>query len=160
MMYRPEGVGSAYRWAPSDARAVQIDDVTKTPGIMFVAAMSTTEVLPITMAVPQPVTVTGELFEWWVEHFLIPDMIAKGKRVLVLDNARPHRKNVLRALLAAAGGGASARGAAPAQARCHIPHMARLIAGGEGAAAPAEDWAVLTHRPTGCRGNDRPRLAN
>ena len=83
--------------------AVQIDDVTKTPGVMFVAAMSTTEVLPITMAVPQPVTVTGELFEWWVEHFLIPDMIAKGKRVLVLDNARPHRKNVLRALLAAAG---------------------------------------------------------
>ena len=102
MMYRPEGVGSAYGWAPSDARAVQIDDVTKTPGIMFVAAMSTTEVLPITMAVPQPVTVTGEMFEWWVEHFLIPDMIAKGKRVLVLDNARPHRKNVLRALLAAA----------------------------------------------------------
>ena len=44
-----------------------------------------------------------EIFEWWVEHFLIPDMIAKGKRVLVLDNARPHRKNVLRALLAAAG---------------------------------------------------------
>ena len=98
----PEGVGSAYGWAPSDARAVQIDDVTKTPGIMFVAAMSTTEVLPITMAVPQPVTVTGEMFEWWVEHFVIPDMIAKGKRVLVLDNARPHRKNVLRALLAAA----------------------------------------------------------
>ena len=103
MMYRSEGVGSAYGWAPSDMRAVQIDDVTKTPGIMFVAAMSTTEVLPITMAVPQPVTITGDLFEWWVEHFLIPDMIAKGKRILVLDNARPHRKNVLRALLAAAG---------------------------------------------------------
>jgi hypothetical protein len=103
MMYRPEGVGSAYGSALSDARAVQIDDVTKTPGIMFVAAMSTTEVLPITMAVPQPVTITGEMFEWWVEHFVIPDMIAKGKRVLVLDNARPHRKNVLRALLAAAG---------------------------------------------------------
>ncbi len=33
----PEGVGLAYGWAPSDARAVQIDDVTKTPGIMFVA---------------------------------------------------------------------------------------------------------------------------
>lgn len=77
--------------------------VTKTPGVMFVAAMSTAEELPITMVVPQPVTITGCLFEWWVEHFLIPDMVSKGKRVLQLDNARPHRKPILRALLAAAG---------------------------------------------------------
>ena len=98
MMYGKEAVGSKYGWAPSDRRAIQLDDAGKTPGVMFIAAMSTTEVLPITLAVPQPVTVTGFVFEWWVEHFLIPDMVAKGKDMCVLDNARPHRRRILRAL--------------------------------------------------------------
>ena len=73
MMYRKEGVGSKYGWAPSNVRAVQIEEVVKSPGVMFIAGMSTTEVLPVTLAVPQPVTVSGYVFEWWAEHFLIPD---------------------------------------------------------------------------------------
>lgn len=103
MQYKSHDVGTAYGWAPSNRRAIQIDDGKGTgESVMFIAAMSTTEVLPITFPVPSPLTVKGFLFEFWCMHFLIPAMRARGKRIVILDNAKPHRRMLLRILFWAA----------------------------------------------------------
>mmetsp|Transcript_27766 Transcript_27766/g.68295 ORF Transcript_27766/g.68295 Transcript_27766/m.68295 type:complete len:84 (-) Transcript_27766:244-495(-) len=70
---------------------------------MFLSVMSNTEVFDITLPVPQPLTVTGWLFEFWCRHSVIPAMVVRGERFIVFDNARVHRRNVLRALFWAAG---------------------------------------------------------
>jgi hypothetical protein len=104
MLFKTEEVGSNYGYAPSHLRAVQVDDGRDSgDGVMFIAAMTCEEVLPITFPVPRPATVTGFLYEFWCVNFLIPLMLAQGKRVLVLDNASAHRKRVLIPLFWAAG---------------------------------------------------------
>ena len=49
---------------------------------------------------PSPSTGGGEisLFEYYCTHFLIPEMIRENKTYVVMDNAKPHRRNVLRAI--------------------------------------------------------------
>ena len=96
MQYKSHNVGTAYGWAPSHRRAIQVDDGKGTgESVMFIAAMSTTEVLPITLPVPSPLTVKGFVFEFGCMHFLIPAIRARGKRITVMDNARPHQRLLL-----------------------------------------------------------------
>lgn len=103
-LYKPENVGSKYGYASSYLRAIQVDDGRGSgDGVMFIAAMTDTEVLPITLPVVQPATVTGWLFEMWCVVFLLPAMLVRGKRFVAMDNARVHRKRVLRALFWAVG---------------------------------------------------------
>ena len=101
-LFKKYEVGHGSGWARVDMRAEQ-KDLTRAghqvqDAVMMVVAMTTEEVLPITLPVPQPETVTGFLTEWWCEHILIPTMLHKGKTFVVMDNARVHRRNVLRAL--------------------------------------------------------------
>ena len=58
------------------------------------------KVLDVTMTVDYPTTVTGYTVEWWCEHMLIPSMIQEGLEYAILDNARPHRRVLLRILFA------------------------------------------------------------
>ena len=103
-LYKPENVGSKYGYASSYLRAIQVDDGRGSgDGVMFIAAMTDTEVLPVTLPVVQPATVTGWLFEMWFIVFLLPAMLVRGKRFVAMDNARVHRKRVLRALFWAVG---------------------------------------------------------
>jgi len=46
-------------------RALLLVDHTDPDRVMFVCALTTTEVLPITLAVRAPITVNGWLFEFW-----------------------------------------------------------------------------------------------
>ena len=105
MIYSSEEVGSNYGWMTKGERACQIDDGRSSgPRVMFLAAMTKEGVMQgCTLPVPQPLTVTGHVFEQWCEFYVIPAMIAQGKTYIVLDNARVHRKNVLRVMFAAAG---------------------------------------------------------
>ena len=78
MQYKSHDMGTAHGWAPSNRRAIQIDDGKGTgESVMFIAAMST-KVLPITLPVPSPLTVKGFMFEFWCMHFLITAMRAPG----------------------------------------------------------------------------------
>ena len=98
-MYKAEHVGSQYGYASASRRAIQVDDGRGSgDAVMFITAMTDTKVLPITLPVMQPVTVTGWLFETWCEHFLIPQMLLEGKTLVCMDNARPHRHRVLRGM--------------------------------------------------------------
>jgi hypothetical protein len=55
-----------YGWAPQSERAIDVDDGELTgDGVMFMAAMSAAGVLPITLPVVEPLTVTGFIFEFW-----------------------------------------------------------------------------------------------
>ena len=99
MLYKAEDVGSKFGYAPASRRAIQVDDGRGSgDAVMFITAMTDTKVLPITLPVMQPVTVTGWLFETWCEHFLIPQMLLEGKTLVCMDNARPHRHRVLRGM--------------------------------------------------------------
>jgi transposase len=100
MLYKKEGVGSNYGWAYQSDRAIQAH-IGRGDGeaVMFLMAMTSEEVLPITLPVPQPITVTAFLFEFWIRFAVVPLMLARGKRYIVMDNARVHRRIPLRILL-------------------------------------------------------------
>ena len=106
-LFKKHQVGHGSGWARVDMRAEQ-KDITQAgqeakDSVMMMVAVTTDEVLPITLPVPQPNTVTGFLTEWWCQYFLIPTMLQRGKTNVVMDNARVHRRNVLRALFHAHG---------------------------------------------------------
>ena len=99
MQYKAEDVGSNYGYAPAHQRAVQADlGHGGGDSIMFLAAMTDEEVLPITLPVVYPATVSGVLFEWWCRTYVIPSMLARGKTFVVMDNAKVHRPGALRAM--------------------------------------------------------------
>jgi len=93
MLYKKGEVGNNYGWALVSDRALQ-SHIGKDDGeaVMFLAAMTCEEVLPITLPVPQPLTVTAFLFEFWIMFCVIPAMLARGKDTIVLDNAKVHRR--------------------------------------------------------------------
>jgi len=104
MLFKGEEVGHNYGYAPAHLRAIQVDDGRGSgDAVMFISAMTDEEVLPISLPVVQPATVSGIVFELWCEHHLIPEMLARGKTFVVFDNARVHRKRVLFPLFWAAG---------------------------------------------------------
>ena len=104
MLFKGEDVGHNYGYAPAHLRAIQVDDGRGSgDAVMFISAMTDEEVLPISLPVVQPATVSGLVFELWCQHLLIPDMLARGKTFVVFDNARVHRKRVLIPLFWAAG---------------------------------------------------------
>ena len=104
MQYKAEEVGSNYGYAPAHQRAVQADlGHGGGEAIMFLASMTDEEVLPITFPVLYPATVTGFVFEWWCQTYVIPTMLAKGKTFVVMDNAKVHRPRELRVMFAAVG---------------------------------------------------------
>ena len=49
------------------------------------------------------IALAGFVFEEWVELDAIPAILAAGLEYVFMDNATPHRKNVLRGMFAAAG---------------------------------------------------------
>ena len=100
MYYSSHACGSKYGYANTDARAYQ-RDLGRGEGehVMFIAAVSTEKVHCV-MPIPAPATVNGLLFEYYCTHFLIPEMIRENKTYVVMDNAKPHRSNVLRAIFA------------------------------------------------------------
>jgi hypothetical protein len=61
---------------------------------MFIAAAMYDKVLPITLAVPAPLTVTAWLFEWWFLWMLLLSL--PMGTIVMLDNARVHRPEILR----------------------------------------------------------------
>ena len=104
MLYMEGTVGGFYSYAPKFERAL-CEDMGRNEGdrVMFLAAMCTECVLPITLPVPRPLTVTALVFESWCRWFLIPQMLARGKKYAIMDNAPVHRRNTLRVLFTAFG---------------------------------------------------------
>jgi len=103
MHYKAEDVGNPNGYASASLRAIQVDDGRGSgDGVMFVAAINYTKVLPISLPVMQPATVTAWVFGTWCENFLIPQML-RGKSFVCMDNAGVHRHGVLRALFFLAG---------------------------------------------------------
>jgi hypothetical protein len=97
MFYKQGDVGGAYGWAPRAERAIQTD-IARSEGdrVMFLVGMSSEGVLPITLPVAAPDTVTAFTFDSWCRFALIPEMLQRGKTYAVLDNAPAHRKATLR----------------------------------------------------------------
>ncbi len=62
--------------------------------MVFIAAAMYNGVLPVTLPVPAPLTVTAWLFEWWFLWMLLPSLPVGT--IIVLDNARVHRPEILR----------------------------------------------------------------
>ena len=80
MLYKKGEVGNNYGWALVSDRALQ-SHVGKDDGeaVMFLAAVTCEEVLPVTLPVPQPLTVTAFLFEFWIMFCVILAMLARGE---------------------------------------------------------------------------------
>jgi hypothetical protein len=62
---RGRGLSQNYGRGRGGMRALLLVDHTDPDRVMFVCALTTTEVLPITLAVRAPITVNGWLFEFW-----------------------------------------------------------------------------------------------
>jgi len=103
-LYKSCEVGAEYVWGLTDMRTIRVDDGRgERGGMMFLAAMFNFDVAPVTLPIHQPLTVLGYWIEWWARNLIIPWMVLRGKKFIVFDNARVHRRQFLRPLFRAAG---------------------------------------------------------
>jgi hypothetical protein len=103
-LYKSCEVGAEYVWGLTDMRTIRVDDGRgERGGMMFLAAMFNFDVASVTLPIHQPLTVLGYWIEWWARNLIIPWMVLRGKKFIVFDNARVHRRQFLRLLFRAAG---------------------------------------------------------